>query len=62
MARHKYEPPLEAAERDRGDYHRQVLRSELVALRQDLDHAIAEAKAELARIRAAAAAKQGARG
>ena len=51
MARRKYEPPLAAAERDRGDYHRQVLRSELVALRQDLDRAIAEAQAELARVR-----------
>ena len=59
MARHKYDPPLEAAERDRGDYHRQVLRSELVALRQDLDRAIAETKADLARIREGAAAKRG---
>ena len=44
MVRRRYEPPLAAAERDRGDYHRQVLR-------QDLDRAIAVAKADLARIR-----------
>ena len=51
MVRRRYEPPLPAAERDRSDYHRQVLRSELAVLRQDLDRAIAVAKADLARIR-----------
>ena len=52
MAPRKYAPPLAATEYDRGDYHRQALRSELVDLRHDIARLTARVRADLERIRA----------